>query len=234
MHDDTFNLVSSTTLRESAAEVLRRAIMSGAFPPGMPINQAELAKQLGISRSPLREALGMLEEEGLVKIVPFKGAYVAELSPQFIDEIYSLRLVLEAFAVQRAVEQATPDAIADLRRILTEMQAAAAADDRLRLIQVDLDFHRAIVIMARHSLLLQAWKGLESKMRQTLTLRHLAYPLIMDVIGTHPDVVAAIEAGDPDAAAAAMRAHISEAWAILAGAGASDTTPRVAEDDNAA
>lgn len=203
------------TLRGNVVDVLRAAIISGGLRPGSFINQADLARQLGISRSPLREALGQLEEEGLIIIIPYKGAYVTDLPIEFIDELFTLRAVLEAFGVRRAAALATAEDIAHLRGLLAHMQAAAAEGDSHALTEADLAFHRAIVTLADHALLLQTWKGLETRMRRMLSHRDQFYPSPYDVIGTHPDLVAALEAHDADRAAAVIRAHILDAREVI-------------------
>jgi DNA-binding GntR family transcriptional regulator len=106
MHAGRFERLDNQTLRGKLVDMIRRAILSNDYPPGTLINQAEIAKQLDISRAPLREALSQLQEEGLVRIVPYKGAYVADLTEKDIEEIYSLRSTLETFAVRRATEAA--------------------------------------------------------------------------------------------------------------------------------
>lgn len=113
--------IPSKTLRGDVADVLRAAIIGGGLRPGSFINQADLARQLGISRSPLREALGQLEEEGLITIIPYKGAYVTDLPIEFVDELFTLRAVLEEFGVRRAVALATADDVAHLRQLLARM-----------------------------------------------------------------------------------------------------------------
>ncbi len=207
--------IPSKTLRGDVADVLRAAIIGGGLRPGSFINQADLAKQLGISRSPLREALGQLEEEGLITIIPYKGAYVTDLPIDELDELFTLRAVLEEFGVRRAAALVTAEDIAHLRELLARMQRAAEAGDSHALTEIDLVFHRALVTLADHALLLQTWRGLETRMRRVLSQQRQFYLSLHDAIGTHPDLVAALAVGDADRAAAVMRSHILDAREVI-------------------
>jgi GntR family transcriptional regulator, gluconate operon transcriptional repressor len=215
MHDTMFTGLEPQTLRSNVVDVLRRAILSGEYGPGAAINQADIAKQLGISRGPLREALSQLQEEGLIRILPYKGAYVTDLSEAYIEELYSLRSVLEGFAARRAVAFATPAEVTHLYDIVARMRIAAEQEDHAALAQLDLEFHRSVCLMAHHTLLMQQWKAIEHGIQRCVSLRHSIYDDPIDVVGTHPNIVAAIHAGDGERAAALMEQHILDAGEIL-------------------
>lgn len=215
MSETTFQQLETQTLRSNVIHVLRQAILNGDLQPGDAINQADVAKRLGISRGPLREALGLLEEEGLVRILPYKGAYVTELSAVFIEELYSLRGVLEEFAVRRAVDRASADEIQRLDRVVADMRDAATAGDDYRLGVLDLEFHRGICLMAQHSLLMQQWKAIENGVHRCLSLRHSIYDDLFEIVGSHPDIVAAIAARNAEHAVRLLRRHILDAGETL-------------------
>lgn len=206
-----FHPVDARTLRQSVTEAIRQVILQGDLLPGAQVNQAQIAEQLGVSRGPVREALGQLEEEGLIKNVPYKGTYVTEITGDYISELYSIRRVIETFAVQEATRRATADDLAELRTILEAMYAAADHDDMTSMGTLDIQFHYLICRSAHHSMLLQQWKSIEMGVRRCLTLRHRIYRSSADVIGTHPDILAAIEAGEAERACAILSAHIAEA-----------------------
>jgi DNA-binding GntR family transcriptional regulator len=206
-----FHPVDARTLRQSVTEAIRQVILQGDLLPGAQVNQAQIAEQLGVSRGPVREALGQLEEEGLIKNVPYKGTFVTEITGDYINELYSVRQVIETFAVRQAIQQATPDDLAELRTVLDEMRAAAERNDLTSLGTLDIQFHYLICRSAHHSLLLQMWKSLEMGVRRCLALRHRIYRSPADIIGTHPDILAAMEAGEADRASAILGTHIAEA-----------------------
>lgn len=206
-----FNPVDARTLRQSVTEAIRKGILEGDLLPGTQVNQAQIAEQLGVSRGPVREALGQLEEEGLIKNVPYKGTYVTEITGEYISELYSIRHAIETFAARQAVSRATSHDLAELRSVLDEMYATAELDDMSRMGTLDIQFHYLICRSAHHGLLLQIWKSIEIGVRRCLALRHRTYTSPADVIGTHPDILAAIEAGEADLASHILGIHIAEA-----------------------
>lgn len=203
--------VDARTLRQSVTEAIRQGILQGDLLPGAQVNQAQIAEQLGVSRGPVREALGQLEEEGLIKNVPYKGTYVTEITTDYITELYSIRRVIETFAARLAAERATPDDLAELRAVLNEMYATADEADMNSMGTLDIQFHYLICRSAHHSLLLQMWKSIEIGVRRCLALRHRIYRSPAEVIGTHPDILAAIEVGEADKASDILGMHIAEA-----------------------
>lgn len=207
--------VDARTLRQSVTEAIRQGILQGDLLPGEQINQAQIAEQLGVSRGPVREALGQLEEEGLIKNVPYKGTYVTEITGEYITELYSIRQVIETFAARQAATRATATDLAKLLAVLDEMYVTAEMNDMTRMGTLDIQFHYLICCSSHHSLLLQVWKSIEIGVRRCLALRHRIYRSPADVIGTHPDILAAIEAGEAELAAEILGTHIAEAGAHL-------------------
>ncbi len=121
-----FSEVQPKPLSDLALEHVREAIVDGRFPPDASINQAELAKQLGISRAPLREALHMLQQEGLVENQPFPGTIVTPLTAESLQELQSLLRLLEKFAAEQVLERATDADLAILEEIVVEMAGSVA------------------------------------------------------------------------------------------------------------
>lgn len=209
------NPVDPRTLRQSVTQALRRGILEGDLLPGDQINQVQIAEQLGVSRGPVREALGQLEEEGLIKNVPYKGTYVTEITGEYITELYSIRHVIETFASRQAATRATEEDLADLRAVINEMYVTAEHSTIADMGALDIQFHYLICRSAHHSLLLQIWKSIEIGVRRCLALRHRIYARPADVIGTHPNILAAIEAGEAEQAANILGLHITEAGELL-------------------
>lgn len=215
MTKSTFLPVDARTLRQSVTEAIRQVILQGDLLPGAQVNQAQIAEQLGVSRGPVREALGQLEEEGLIKNVPYKGTFVTEITSDYITELYSIRRVIETFAARQAAIRATPEELQELRTLLDQMYATAERDDMAQMGTLDIRFHYLIISAAHHSMLLQMWKSIEMGVRRCLALRHRIYRRPIDVIGTHPDILAALEAGDAELASTILDAHIAEAGEYL-------------------
>lgn len=212
MHDDLRPL-HHQTLRGGVVDTIRRAILDGVLQPGDQVNQLQIAEKLGVSRGPVREALGQLEEEGLIRNIPYKGTFVTEITPAYIGELYGIRRVLEGFAIQRVAERGAEPQPA-LGRIVEQMRSAADAGEQ-QLAELDIAFHAEICISARHVLLLQMWKGIEIGVRRCLALRHRFYHDPREILGTHPHILAALEAGDAAEAGRLLDQHIREAGELL-------------------
>ena len=203
--------METRTLRENVTEILRWAIVDGSLAPGAELNQAQIAEKLGISRGPLREALGQLEQEGLIRNVPYKGVYVTPLTKRYVEELYSIRAVLETFSLTRGMERLQPEDIKALKQYVDEMREAARAQAREHLVELDRRFHRHLVTMADHELLLNIWNRLEIGVLRCLHTRHRIYRDLEEVVGSHPALVEAIEEGNVMRAKQILHDHILEA-----------------------
>ena len=195
-------------LRSDAYDAIRQAVISGAIKPGERINEAEISRQMRISRAPIREAIRQLEQEGLLISMPHRGTFVVTLSRDDVEEIYSLRADIESRAVHRALPRFTAEHFRVLATLVSEMQAAAAAGNVSQLVESDTRFHRTIVEATGWSRLTKIWENLHP---QTLTLYTLTtltdWPPPVHA-ERHLPVLEALRGGDPDRAAAAIREHI--------------------------
>jgi DNA-binding GntR family transcriptional regulator len=208
----SFPSLDSKTLRTDVTHVIREAILNGDLLPGQRINHVHIAEKLGTSRGPIREALGQLEEEGLIRNIPYKGTFVIEITPTYLEEVFSIRRVLEGFAIRWAIERATPEDLKELRETVAKMRLAAAMSDLAHSSELDLRFHYLICRSAHHNLLLQMWKSIEAALRLYLAHRHrVMYQDPRHIIDTHPDILAAIEAANVEQATQLLDSHIREA-----------------------
>ena len=136
-----------TTLAVAIASHLREQIISGALRPDERVNETKVTREQGLSRSPVREALRILEAEGLVTLEPHRGARVRALSEQDLDEIFDVRLMLENHGVRHHLHRLAPDALAPLRRAVDDARAALAARDVARWHEASLGFHDGLVML---------------------------------------------------------------------------------------
>ena len=132
------------TKLERAAQFLRQAILQGDLKPGQKLKQQELAEQLGMSATPIREVLRVLETEGLLIHVPYKGVFVAEVSPEDTEELTPIRAALEGLAVKLAVPRLKEDDIENLERLAQEMERAWQEMDMAQVRRCNYRFHAAI------------------------------------------------------------------------------------------
>ena len=141
-------------LREIVCEVLRDAIRSGILKPGEWLKENDLADELLVSRTPVREAIRKLEQEGYVVTVPRRGAYVASVSIRDINEIFEIRAALEALACELAAERITEDEQERLERLLVAIGRAIEEHDMERIVRTDIEFHELLYQAARNERLL--------------------------------------------------------------------------------
>jgi len=140
-------------LSEEAYDALRAAILGGRLPPGARIVEADIARQMETSRSPIREAVRKLEHEGLVEYVPRRGTIVVGLSRADVADAYQLRAHLEAYGARLAATRATQAQLAGLLGLIERMRACAAAGDLEGLVAADVEFHRSVCHIIRGHIL---------------------------------------------------------------------------------
>jgi DNA-binding GntR family transcriptional regulator len=196
---------------------IRQAILSGELEAGSQLREAHIAEEMGISRSPVREALSRLEEEGLVEKVPFKGAFVASVSPETIAEIAGIRTQLEPYAVSLTLARLTDADRKSLRRILDEFQRAAAGHDPVAEIERHLAFHRFFYDHSGNKTLRSLWEDWESKLRLFFIVDHEAFQNSRDVAGVHEELMEIIQSGDHDRIRTAFTHHVHDAPGTEAG-----------------
>lgn len=128
----------------AAGEVIREAIIDGRLPPGQRLKEEELARELGISRTPVREALLLLESEGLVESIPRRGATVRAYAVSDLDDVYQLRALLEGHAARRAAARISPADVTRLEKSCDRFDRLRAEDDLLDLVKENLLFHSVV------------------------------------------------------------------------------------------
>lgn len=210
-----FKELRQQPLSQSVVEVVRDAIIQGRLKPGEPLIQAQLASELGVSRGPVREALHKLEEEGLVTNTPYKGTVVTPLNRRDVDELRSLRTVLERFAAHLAVERLTDDGLEELEASYLRMKQAANAGDGVAFGLEDLAFHTKICDHSGHKLLFEVWQLYATRFRRVLALRNEINRDLHDVLEMHTPLLDAFREHDHDAIDAFYDRHGADLTAVL-------------------
>ncbi len=203
--------IANLPLRSRIADVLREAILRGELRPGQTLTEVSLSQQLQVSRAPVREAFRSLSKEGLLETIPYKGTRVRALSRTDIEETYSLRGQLEAFAVTRITGSAVPVDFAPLETICQTMQAFAAQGDIAGLNLEDERFHKTIIALADHALLMSVWTTLALRVRQIMALRNRQNQNPMEVALNHPPIVVALKERDLATALSYLERHVASA-----------------------
>ena len=201
------------TVADRVAERIREAIHDGSYSPGTRLVERSVARELGVSHIPVREVLARLADEGLVDRLPRRGARVAELTRQELDEISSLRIVLEQLVARRAQERMTADAELELRAIADRMLQAAADGDVDLLVTLDQRFHERLWELADHQLLNELAAQVRGRIVAFLRAAASSLPPegLREHARTHTALVAAIADGTPAMAQREMARHIQVA-----------------------
>ena len=202
--------VSRSVLADQVRDRLLEEILSGRYQPDSRIVETHVARELGTSQAPVREALRALEAIGIVEISPFRGARVRRPGRREILEAYAVRSALETLAARLAVPRMTDANIAELVGFVDAMEAAARAGDGHAVAEADAAFHGRIVEIADNRTLLKTWRGLQPYSRTYISLivpgadpawsAHL-----------HTPILGALRRRDADGVAKAIEAHFIEA-----------------------
>lgn len=198
------------SLRDQAYEALKTKIIHCDLRPGEALTVASLAEDLGLGRTPVIQAVDRLVTDGLVEVMPRKGIVVSPISLNEIFDIIEVRILNECQAVRWAADKASATEIAAMETNLSAMRAASEGRDIERLIQLDREFHRLISAAAGNPVLAEFMSNLHDRSVRFWFVSLRAPDHNARVCDQHDAIVAAIRARDPDAAEAAIRAHIND------------------------
>ena len=210
-----FSRPKRSTLMDQAFQQIREAIRSGKLKPGDRLVETQLAKEMQISRFPIREALRYLEKEGLVQSKPFKGTYVAQLTEKDMEELYSLRSAIEELAVRILIKNIDEKKIKKLESIVAAMVQASEDDDIDKMISEDLRFHQTICEMSGHRKLLDVWLNLENQLQVFLTIEKNLFGNSYQFVTTHHPILEAIKSRKIGPAQKAIRDHLKLAMKVI-------------------
>jgi len=209
------NLDSYKPLRELVLDAIRDAIIKGSLQPRERLMEIQMAEELGVSRTPIREALRKLELEGFIVMVPRKGAYVADLSFKDIADVFEIRAALEGLAAGLAAERITEEELEEMERLLVEKREAISNGDILRLVEVDTSFHELMYKASRNERLGVIISNLREQI-QRLRKTSLSYPGRMkESLNEHKKIAEAIQSRDVQLARQLAQEHIENAENIL-------------------
>jgi DNA-binding GntR family transcriptional regulator len=197
-------------LNQDAYEALRDAIRGGLLTPGQRIVEAEIARQMEISRAPVREAIRKLEQDGLVQYLPRRGVVVSTLSPEDVSDVYLMRIHLEAYAAKLATSRLTDEELVKLAQHVDGMYECASRNDLIGMITEDVEFHTLICRASGSKRLYQLWDSLHPQNWTLLSSLKASELTLVEIADRHRAVLAALESREPDRAEAAVRDHITE------------------------
>ena len=198
----------SSGARVAAYSALRQEIIAAELEPGRQLSENELAGRLGVSRTPVREALVRLRDDRLVEIVPQLGTFVTRISDSAVEDAQFVREALECAAVRLAAERAGRDDGKALEAMVAHQRVARDAQDYARFSTLDDEFHAALSDIAGRRV---AWDLAQRAKAHLDRVRRLSFPqprYLAEMVAEHQLVVRAVRRGDPDAAEDALRHHL--------------------------
>lgn len=197
-------------LRDIVFETLREAIMNGNLKPGERLMEVQLAQKLGVSRTPVREAIRKLELEGIITMIPRKGAYVAEVSLKDISEVLEVRAALEGLAAGLAAEKMLDSEIELLKEKASEFEEAAQEMKREDLIQLDVQIHEIIFKSTNNHALMNLVDGLREQVQRFRITYLSSMQNAEEIIIEHRELINALIERNPEKAKIAAESHIKQ------------------------
>lgn len=172
----TFSQIHPISLREQVVEQIRTAIIEGRLKPNDHIVETTLTQQLGVSRTPVREALILLERDGLIVSYPHRGSFVRDFTVQDVDDIFSMRTTLENFAGECIIQKLGEDDYRYLETLIERQRTGIVAGDFKTVRSIDVNFHQYIVDKSEHELLIRNWRQIVAQIAAVLYIRAEAIP----------------------------------------------------------
>jgi DNA-binding GntR family transcriptional regulator len=207
--------IDAATISKQVVRALRQQIFSGCLKPGEKVLEAKFAAEMGISRGPVREALLILEQEGLVENSPRKGARVVKITLDDIREIYTLRALLEGAAVVLFMENKDAVALNELEDALKALSQTAAGRDVIEIAKKNLQFHEVILANCGNKRFMAVWKSLQAQSRMFSSMTTEYYLEIEDLYQHHVELKEAIYSGDKKTARLCFEKHILDSMEQL-------------------
>ncbi len=209
------NMNDYLPLRDVVFNTLRQAILKGDLAPGERLMEVSLANRLGVSRTPVREAIRKLELEGLVLMVPRRGAEVAKISEKNLRDVLEVRRTLEELAVELASKRMTDERMLALKRANVVFETSISGSDVTQIAEADEKFHDVIYAATVNDKLLQIMNNIREQMYRYRLEYIKDEEKRRDLVAEHRQIISALEKRDVDAAKRAVRVHIENQEATV-------------------
>jgi DNA-binding GntR family transcriptional regulator len=200
--------IESKIIRDQVLDAIEKALVSGELRPEDRVNEAEIARDAGISRGPVREAIQHLVAEGILVNVPHRGTYVAQWTKRDVAETYGLRALLESYAASLAKERMSVEEMTTLENIVSDMEACARRGDAACLSELDLEFHHRLYELSGHTLLMRVLRDLWRRISMLVNFDASTSPDLIEYAQNHRMLLDAIKSGDGIKIEQVFREHI--------------------------
>lgn len=202
---------AQVSLNQKAYAEIRRRILNGELSAETPLSEYQLAEELELSRTPVREAVKRLEREGLVQSIPNRGTFVAELTARDISEIYQVREQLEGFAARIAAETMSDESIKRLEEEIRLLNTLASDGRLIEVVDSDTRIHKHIIASTQNSRLIELLGTLDDQMHRVRAVFPQSSQWLEATLAEHANILKAIKARDGEEAEKAMKAHLRSA-----------------------
>lgn len=210
--DSDLSINHEASLRNKVFKYIKFEIINGHFKPGESLVESKLAEELGVSRTPIREAIRLLELEGLVETTPNKGAVVLGVSHKDVEDIYAIRILIEGLAARWAAQNMDSNEKKELQKIIDLMEFYASKGDLDELAELDNRFHHIIYEASRSKILKLTLSNLHEYVQQA-RLHSLKVPQRLDqTIAEHHAIMDCFLEGDSKKAEKALKEHVQKAY----------------------
>lgn len=196
-------------LPHALSDRLREMIVGGELAPGAKINERELCETFGVSRTPMREAVQALSKEGLIQLIPRRGARVAPMTIEDLDEVFPIMGALEALAAELACARMTDEQVAEIRELTDEMTLAYDRGDRPAYFEINEAIHERLFRASGNETLLQMRASLAARVRRARFSANFSADRWRQAVAEHAEIVKLLEARDAKGLAEMMRGHIA-------------------------
>ncbi|WP_439578674.1 GntR family transcriptional regulator [Elioraea sp.] len=200
--------IERSMLSTQVSTKIIEGLLAGRLRPGDRLVETDLADQLGVSRSPIREALSELAQSGVIIREPGRGGRIRQWTRRDLEDLYGVRFVLEGYAVRLAMPRMTAADEVEFSAVIEAMRRAATADDYMEMIELDLAFHQVLWRISGNRLLEQVLQGLSQQFRLFLTMNWRFHGGLEDVAENHVKLLGALRSGNAEQGDAAMREHV--------------------------
>jgi len=202
-------------LADDIAKDIKNAIIKGEINPGERIIESQIAKEMGVSRSPLREAIQKLEKEKILFIIPYKGIYVNILRKKEIEDIYNLRVIFEANEIKKIIEKKDKKILQILSKKAKDLKDAIKKGQVKNLAQKDMEFHHAICLFSDNKKLIKIWEGFTEQIGILINLEEKYNKRLEITLREHEELLSLIEQGKIVESQKKIRSHILESLEFL-------------------
>jgi DNA-binding GntR family transcriptional regulator len=200
------------SLHDEVASRVRDMIIEGSLAPGARIYEEQLAKALGVSRTPMREALKTLASEGLIELAAARGAVVKRFSPKDVRDMLDVLAVLESFAARLACKAASDEQIAELRALHDRMTGFFKARNRLEYYKLNQEFHSGVLRLSGNAALQSAHLAIQARLKRIRYIGNSEPRKWDDAMSEHEEMIRRLEARDAEGLAAVLALHMEHTW----------------------